>query len=256
MSVRLEKRGAIARLVIDRPEARNAINMAMWEAMPPLIRAAQEDPAIRLLELRAAEGAGAFCAGADIKELLANKDDMAWREANQAEINRVQHELARIDLPSVAFIDGDCVGGGCGLALACDIRVATARARFGITPGKLGLVYPLHDVKLLTDLVGPGQAKRILFTGDLLSAEEALRIGLVEIVAGSPDELIGKILAASTYSARHNKRFVRRVLDGQVDDDAETLRIFAASFTREDFDEGTRAFVEKRKPDFGGSRQA
>lgn len=251
MTVRLEKDGAVARLLIDRPEARNAINMAMWEALPALIRDAEEDQSIRLLELRAADGTGAFCAGADIKELLANKDNSSWREANQAEINRVQHELARVNLPTVAFIDGDCVGGGCGLALACDIRVATPRARFGITPGKLGLVYPLHDVKLLTDLVGPGQAKRILFTGELLGAEEALRIGLVEMVRDSSDELVEAILAASTYSAIENKRFVRRILDGQVEDDAETLGIFATAFTREDFAEGTQAFVEKRKPRFG-----
>ncbi len=175
---------------------------------------------------------------------------MAWRDANQAEINRVQSELARVNLPTVAFIDGDCIGGGCGLALACDIRVATKRARFGITPGKLGLVYPLHDVKLLVDLVGPGQAKRILYTAELIDAEEALRIGLIEFLAESADDLIEKILANSTFSAVENKRFVRRVLDGQYEDDSETLGIFAAAFTREDFAEGSRAFVEKRKPKF------
>ncbi len=251
MSIRLEKNGPVARLLIDRPEARNAMNLAMWEAIPGLIAQAVDDPEVRVIELRAAEGAGAFCAGADIKELLANKVDLGWREANQAEINRVQYELARVDLPTVAFIDGDCVGGGCGLALACDIRVATSRARIGITPGKLGLVYPLHDVKLLTDLVGPGQAKRILFTGELLDAGEALRIGLVEMLAENTDALIEAILAASTYSAVHNKRFVRRVLDGQTVDDTATLGVFAAAFTREDFLEGTQAFVEKRAPVFG-----
>ncbi|MEE1876964.1 enoyl-CoA hydratase/isomerase family protein [Altererythrobacter litoralis] len=250
MNLRLEKQGAVARLVIDRPDARNAINMAMWEAFPSLIAEAEDDPAIRVLELRAADGAGAFSAGADIKEMLANKDNMGWREANQAEINRVQYELARVDLPTVAFIDGDCIGGGCGLALACDIRVATKRSRFGITPGKLGLVYPLHDVKLLTDLVGPGQAKRILFTGELLDAEEALRIGLVEILSDSADALIEQILAASTFSARENKSFVRRVLDGQVADDSMTLGMFDAAFGREDFEEGSQAFLEKRKPNF------
>lgn len=250
MHLRLEKTGPVARLLIDRPEARNAINMAMWESFPALIADAEHDPAIRVLELRAAEGAGAFSAGADIKEMLANSSDMAWRDANQAEINRVQSELARVNLPTVAFIDGDCIGGGCGLALACDIRVATKRARFGITPGKLGLVYPLHDVKLLVDLVGPGQAKRILYTAELIDAEEALWIGLVEFLAESADDLIEKILANSTFSAVENKRFVRRVLDGQHEDDSETLGIFAAAFTREDFAEGSRAFVEKRKPKF------
>lgn len=250
MNVRLEKSGPVARLLIDRPDARNAINMAMWEALPGLIADAEDDPEIRLLEVRAAHGAGAFSAGADIKEMLANSGDLGWREANQAEINRVQISLARVNVPTIAFIDGDCIGGGCGLALACDIRIATKRARFGITPGKLGLVYPLHDVKLLIDLVGPGQAKRILYTADLIDAEEALRIGLVEILAESSDDLIAKILANSTHSAIENKRFVRRALNGQSEDDAHTLGVFAAAFTREDFAEGSRAFVEKRKPRF------
>ena len=251
MNLKLEKSGPIARLLIDRHEARNAINMAMWETFPGLIAEAVEDPAIRVLELRAADGAGAFSAGADIKEMLANAADMGWRDANQAEINRTQRELARAEIPTVAFIDGDCIGGGCGLALACDIRIATKRARFGITPGKLGLVYPLHDVKLLTDLVGPGQARRIPYTAELLDSAEALRIGLVDQIADSSDALIDAILATSSYSAIENKRFVRRVLDGQAEDDAHTLGIFAAAFTREDFAEGSKAFIEKRKPEFG-----
>lgn len=251
MSLKLTIEGAVATLLIDRADKRNAFTMAMWQAAPGLLAEAAGNPAVRLLVVRAARGAGAFCAGADIAELLANKDDAAWRSANQAAINRVQYELARLPLPTLAFIEGDCIGGGCGLALACDLRIATRAARFGITPARLGLVYPLHDVKLLVDLVGPGQAKRILYTGSLLSAEEALRIGLVEQLDASPDTWIGDLLAASPHSIRETKGFIRRVLDGQVADDAETLAAFAAAFEGADFLEGTTAFVEKRKPEFG-----
>ena len=250
MSLRLETDGHVAHLLIDRADKRNAFNMEMWLAMPGLLEQAAHYSNLRLLVIRAADG-GAFCAGADIKELLANKDDGQWRGANQAAINRVQHELARIALPTLAFVEGDCVGGGCGIALACDLRVATPKARFGITPSKLGLVYPLHDVKLLTDLVGPGQAKRILYTGDLIDAAEALRIGLVESVADGFESLAQSVVSASPHSIRETKRFVRRVLDGQVADDADTLRIFAEAFTGADFEEGTKSFVEKRKPEFG-----
>lgn len=251
MSLRLIREGAVARLLIDRADKRNAFDMQMWEALPTLVAEAVADPAAKVLELRAAQPGAAFCAGADIRELLANKDDAAWRAANQAAINRAQWELTHADIPTIAFVEGDCVGGGCGIAMACDIRVATPAARFAITPAKLGLVYPLHDVKLLVDLVGPGQAKRILYTGRLLDAAEALRIGLVEQVAESPQGLIDDILAASPHSLRETKRFIRRVLDGQTGDDAETLAIFAAAFEGPDFLEGTRAFVAKRKPEFG-----
>ena len=251
MTLRLETEGHIAHLLIDRLDKRNAFNMTMWEMMPGLLDQVERNPEAKVLVIRSAEAGASFCAGADIKELLANKDDAQWRSANQAAINRVQHKLARLDMPTVAFVEGDCIGGGCGLALACDLRVATGAARFGITPAKLGLVYPLHDVKLLTDLVGPGQAKRILFTGGLLDAEEAQRIGLIEMVADEPTDLVEALLTASPHSIRESKKFVRRVLDGQAEDDAETLRLFAEAFTGADFLEGTTAFVEKRKPEFG-----
>ncbi|MEP1421367.1 MAG: enoyl-CoA hydratase-related protein, partial [Erythrobacter sp.] len=174
-----------------------------------------------------------------------------WRSANQAAINRVQYKLARLALPTLAYIEGDCIGGGCGLALACDLRVATSSARLGITPAKLGLVYPFHDVKLLTDLVGPGQAKRILFTGGLIDAQEAMRIGLIECIDDDPTSIIEALTAASPHSIREGKKFVRRVLDGQEEDDEATLRVFADAFVGPDFLEGTTAFVEKRRPQFG-----
>lgn len=248
MSLRLEIAGPVARLLIDRADKRNAFTLAMWEQLPRLLeQAAAHD--LRVLIVQAAQP-GAFCAGADIAELMANKHDAAWRAANQAAINRAQHDLARFPLPTIAFIAGDAVGGGCGLALACDLRIATPAARLGITPAKLGLVYPLHDVKLLVDLVGPGQARRMLYTGALLDAGEAQRIGLVELMADTPDAVVTAIVGASRHSTMAIKGFVRRVLDGQVADDADTLAIFAAAFTGADFDEGTRAFVAKRKPDF------
>ncbi|OYZ18813.1 MAG: hypothetical protein B7Y31_15160, partial [Novosphingobium sp. 16-62-11] len=102
----------------------------------------------------------------------------------------------------------------CGIALACDMRVAGPGARFGITPAKLGLVYPLHDVKLLVDLVGPGQARRMLYTGMLLGADEAKAVGLVEELAMSEDALVAQVLAASPFSTQALKGFVRHVLDG------------------------------------------
>lgn len=249
MTLRLTTGDHVARLFIDRADKRNAFDQAMWCLLPELVMEAMADPAVRVLTIESAHP-GVFSAGADIAELLGNKDDASWRNANQAAINRAQHTLARAAKPVIAFVDGDCVGGGCGIALAADIRVATPRARFGITPAKLGLVYPLHDTRLLVDLVGPGQAKRLLYTGMLLRAEEALRIGLVDEVADSPGHLEDLIAGNSLHSTTGMKAFVRRVLDGQNDEDEVTLAAFAEAFTGPDFIEGSRAFIEKRKPKF------
>ncbi|PJG46643.1 enoyl-CoA hydratase [Sphingobium sp. LB126] len=253
MSLRLEKQGAVAHLLIDRAEKRNAFTQAMWEEFPLLLGEAMADETIKVMLLRSA-AAGTFCAGADIAEFGVGALDPEWRAKNQAAIGRAQYELVRAEKPVIAAIDGDCVGGGCGLSIACDLRVASSRARFGITPAKLGLVYSLHDTKLLVDLVGPAQAKRILFTAQLLPADEAQRIGLIEILDDDPVtaavSLAETIAAASSHSVRNTKRIVRRILDGQADDDAETQALFGAAFLGEDFQEGVSAFLEKRRAVF------
>lgn len=249
MTLRLTIHEHVARLFIDRPDKRNAFNQAMWLMLPELVQQAMADPLVRVLTIESAQP-GIFSAGADIAELLANRDDARWLAANQAAINQAQHVLARAAKPVIAFVDGDCVGGGCGIALAADIRIATPRARLGITPARLGLVYPLHDTKLLVDLVGPGQARRMLYTGMLLDAAEAMQIGLVDEIADSPGHLEDQIAANSLHSTMAIKQFVRRVLDGQSDEDAATLATFADAFSRPDFLEGSSAFIAKRKPEY------
>ncbi len=248
-ALRFEHDGPIGRLIIDRAGKRNAFNQEMWQRFPVLLAHAMADRAIRVLVVQSAVP-GVFCAGADISELIAQKANINWRAANQAAIHRTQHELARASKPVIAFVDGDCVGGGCGIALACDIRIATTRSRFGITPAKLGLVYPLHDTKLLIDLVGPGHAKRLLFTGQLIDAAEAHRIGLVEMIGDDANDLAAVISDNSAHSTHEMKAMVRRVLDGQADDSAATNQIFGDAFTLPDFREGTAAFIEKRKAQF------
>lgn len=250
MSLRCEIDGPVAHLLIDRAAKRNAFSRAMWEAVPQHLEAIAGQAGIRAVVVRSAQSGGVFCAGADIAEMADHASDPEWCAANQAAINAAQVALARFALPTVAFVEGDCVGGGCALAMACDIRVATSAARFGITPARLGLAYPLHDVKLLVDLVGPGQAKRMLFIGELLSASEALRIGLVELLDDNVSAILEPLLAGSPRSIRTLKSFVQRVQDGEVADDEATLALFAQAFTTRDFAEGTAAFREKRRPVF------
>ena len=252
--LRLECDGPVARLLIDRADTKNAFTQAMWEAFPELLGEAVSDAAIRVIILQSAAH-GTFSAGADIAEFSVGARDPQWRTRNQAAIRRAQHELARAEKPTIALIEGACVGGGCGLAIACDIRVGTPAAKLGITPARLGLVYSLHDTKLLVDLVGPAQAKRILFTGSLVSGAEAARIGLIDILsddaAGEAAALAATIADSSPHSTWSTKKIIRRILDGQRDDDAETLAQFDAAFEGTDFAEGVSAFLEKRKPRFG-----
>ncbi len=251
MSIHWQKTGRTAYLYIDRPQRRNSITLDMWRAIPEALDEIEGQDGIRLVIVQSA-APGLFSAGADIHELLEHRDNAGWKAENQAAISDAQHRLARFPIPTAAFVDGDCIGGGCAIALACDIRVASERARFGITPAKLGLVYPFHDMKLLADLVGPGQTKRLLFTGDIIDYHEAARIGLAELISNSPDELRSSIEAVSGSSNISMKQMMRSWLDGQTSENAATKSAFANAFSGEDFIEGTTAFTQKRKPDFRG----
>jgi len=254
-AIYVEREGAIGYLKMNRPDKKNALSEAMWTAIPRALDMLEHDTNIRAIIVTSSSQSG-FSAGVDIGELEAIAANPGRRESNRQAIRTAQRALARTEKPTIAQVWGACMGGGCGLALHCDMRFAATTARFGITPAKLGLVYPLNDTKQLIDIVGPSRAKSILFTGRTLEAAEALKIGLVDEVysagelAGKTKEFVEQVTAVSQFSVRNSKKFIRQILDGQIDDDADTANIFNAAQEGVDAQEGIRAFLEKRSANF------
>lgn len=241
----------MGRIVIRRPARRNAFSRAMWRRMAALLRQAAGDPSVAVL-LIAGDG-GQFCAGADIAEFEATYADAATAEAANAEISAAIEALARFDRPTIAAISGACVGGGVSLALACDLRIADATARFAVTPAKLGLIYSHGDTLRLVRAVGAARAKELLFTGRMVQAEEAARIGLVGTLSddarAEAERIAATLAVASRPALRAIKRMVEDVASG-VPEGPEHSTAFADAFRGADFAEGRAAFLEKRPPRF------
>lgn len=251
----VERNGAIATVVLNRPASHNAINIGMYRALPDLVAPLDDDPSVKVVVIRGA-GERAFASGADITEFEAERSDAAKAKNYNEKVAAAERAIEGLRKPTIAMIHGYCIGGGAGLALACDIRFADTRAKFAITPAKLGLVYSLESTKRVVDLVGPSRAKWILMSGLQIQAQRALELGLVDEVV-QPEELESYtydfaevITTRAQFSVRAGTEMVRRVVAGQVRDDAETVELRNSSFDTEDFAEGVRSFLEKRPPRF------
>jgi enoyl-CoA hydratase/carnithine racemase len=249
----LDRDGPVATLTINRPQRRNALTLAMFTAIPDLVKQAAEMPGTRALVLRGA-GTQAFSAGADIAEFEAVRATAEQTADYDDVVSAAEDALESFPGPVIAAIRGFCYGGGCNLALACDVRFADPGARFAITPAKLGLVYPLRATKRLVDLVGPSRAKIILMSGAEFDAARAQSLGLVDEVAGDLDaavaEFIGLLASRSPVTQSAVKQTVRRIADGVTHDDAEHSALRAAALASPDYAEGVRAFLERRPPSF------
>jgi enoyl-CoA hydratase/carnithine racemase len=213
---RLEQQDEVATLVLDRPSARNAIPASGWRELAALIEDAGRS-SVRLLVVTGA--GGAFCAGADVGDLIGFRDDEAARSAFRTDIRDALDRLRGLAIPTIALVEGACYGAGVALAIACDLRVAMSSARFAITPAKIGISYPQEDVHRLVALIGPGQAARLLFTAGTIDAAEAVRIGLAEV--DEPDAAIAAILANESASLATLKRAVCLAGDGRRSDEAQ-----------------------------------
>jgi enoyl-CoA hydratase/carnithine racemase len=251
----LRRTGELATLEIRRPEQRNAVSLAMWNVLPEAVSEAALDPSLRALILRGS-GTEAFSAGADLDELPEIYSDAVATRTYLAAMHRAYAALRGLPFPTIAAIRGSCMGGGCGLALACDLRFASSDARLAIPAAKLGLAYSFADTALLVEHVGPARAKDLLCSGRLVDAAEALNIGLIDFIAevDAFDRVVADYAQAlcrrSPASVRFAKATVNAIACGARGETGEMREALETLLRGPDFQEGYRAFKEKRVPRF------
>jgi len=257
-----QHRGSLGIITIDNPERRNAMTAAMYAAVPA---ACQELEAIADLRAVIVRGAGqqAFCAGSDISEFRTRRLGDHAATYDQTE-HLAWAALAELPVPVVAMVYGPCRGGGIALALHADLRIAADSANFSVPPANLGIAYPAEATRRLTALVGPGTAKRLLFTAEVLSADQALRHGLIDEVVAEADleQHVRNLTYLMATKAPLTLRAAKAGIDALSaqatgDPQAGTLQQRAeaaanACYDSADFREGIDAFSDKRPPQFRG----
>ena len=248
----------IGRMIFNNPERRNAVSLEMWEAAEEILRGFAENPEIRVVVLSGA-GGKAFVSGADISKFESERSSEEAIRHYNARVGTANAMIETLSKPTIAEIDGYCVGGGLGLALCCDLRFCSEKSRFALPAAKLGLGYGFGGLKRLVDTVGPGAARDIVFSARMIPAGEAYAIGLVQRVvpdgtlADTVSEYAKTVAANAPLTVKGMKLIVNEVLksDGERDM-ARCQELVDACFASEDYVEGRTAFMEKRPPAFKG----
>jgi enoyl-CoA hydratase/carnithine racemase len=248
----------IGTLTFNQPEKRNAVSLAMWQAIGDVLEAFQHDDAVRVVVMRGA-GGKAFASGADISEFDQARANSTQRRQYAETSGRGGRWLAEFDKPLIGMIQGFCIGGGLAIALNADVRFATPASQFGIPAARLGLGYEYAGTAALARLVGPSSARDILFSARFLSADEALRIGLINFLVSDDEiettvhEYAQRIAANAPLTIRAAKRAIAAFERySQVDAARDVAPFVDACFDSEDYKEGRKAFAEKRRPVFRG----
>lgn len=238
----------VATLTLTNPAKRNAMTPEMWQGLPGVLAELAEDPEVRVLVLTGAEGT--FCSGADIAGLRESAG------AQQVLSVAAEEALAAFPKPTIAAIRGHCVGGGCQLAAACDLRFAAHGTRFGVTPAKLGIVYAASSTRRLVDLVGPATAKYLLFSGELIETGHALRVGLIDEAQADAD-LDARVRSfARTLASRSQltQAAAKEFADGRGDPEERQDHWRKEALATGETAEGIEAFLERRAPRFPWGR--
>jgi enoyl-CoA hydratase len=251
----IERRERVAVITINRPQKLNALNIQTRAEGAAALEELREDESVRVVVITGA-GEKAFVAGADIAEFEGRT------AVSQRDVMTARSLFTAVDTfpkPVIAMINGFCLGGGCELALSCDIRVASETARFGQPEINLGIIPGGGGTQRLTRLVGEGKAMELILTGDMIDAQSAYNLGLVNLVVPAADleaktmEMANRIAEKSPVALRMAKEAVKTAARANLDEGLRReIDLFALTFSSQDKDEGVRAFLEKRKPDFKG----
>jgi enoyl-CoA hydratase len=253
-----QKADGIGWMIFNNPERHNAVSLDMWEAAIEMIADFERDDAVRVIVVRGA-GEKSFVSGADISKFDNERAEQDAVKRYDAATEGAYSSLRAASKPTIAMIQGYCIGGGANLAVCCDLRICSENAKFAIPAARLGLGYGYHRVRRLLDVVSPAFAKEIFFTARQFGAEEARIMGLVNRVVPQGEletfvtDYARQIAANAPLTVSSIKRIVGEALKDPAERDlALCERLVRECFESEDYAEGRRAFAEKRKPAFKG----
>jgi enoyl-CoA hydratase/carnithine racemase len=253
-----ETEDGVGLITFNQPEKRNAMSVGMWQGLSEILAEFEADPAVRVVILTGA-GTKAFVSGADISQFAANRADASAQRDYDRLTSAGRARLAAFPKPVIARIRGYCLGGGLGIAMQADLRIAAEDSWFGIPAARLGIAYGWDMVSRLVSLVGPAHARTLLYTGERLDSAEAGRIGLVNRVV--PDEDLNETVLALARSIADNaplsiaaaKIAVNQTVRPEGERDLAAVNAAVARcFDSADYTEGRTAFMEKRRPKFVG----